>query len=215
MRELFLVLALAAMSPQDETAQIDKAEAALKSAPADTAEKTALAVAGPRAARKKGALVLVLDDGKPLTFSDTGCGHEEEGCPAYHLSAFLPSHGVFVVLKVYEDGYGFLLIETANGKRHEVDGPPHYSPDGQRFVTCRVDEMNGGGTAIWRVAPGRYVQEWKDERQSECGVWKSNGEVAVGIYDDVPSGKPHSVTVVHAGERWQLRQGADMLKARP
>ncbi|HEX4862275.1 MAG TPA: hypothetical protein VFV07_13640, partial [Rhizomicrobium sp.] len=143
------------------------------------------------------------------------CGHEEEGCPTYHLAAFLAGRGVFVVWKLYEDGYDFLLIETANGRQHQVDGPPHYSPDGQRFVTCRVDEMNGGGTAIWHVVPGRYVREWQDDRMSECGDWKNNGEVAVGIYDGVPSGKPHSVTVVRTGDRWQLRRGADVLKARP
>jgi hypothetical protein len=215
MQGLFLALALAAISPASETAQIDAAEKALKSASSDRMEKTALALAGPRAHREKGALVLVLDDGKPLRFSDTGCAHAEAGCPTYRLAAVLPSHGVFVVWKVYEDGYDFLLIETANGKQHQIDGPPHYSPDGSRFVTCRVDEMNGGGTAIWRIAPGRYVREWQDERMSECGSWKSDAEVAVGIYDDVPTGKPHPVTVVHAGERWQLRQGADMLKARP
>ena len=191
---MFFALALA-VSPASETTQIDAAEKALNSEEPGTAEKAALALAGPRAHREKGALTLVLDGGKPVRFSDTGCGHEEEGCPAYHLAAFLPSHGVFVVRKVYEDGYEFLLIETANGKQHSIDGPPHYSPDGSRFVTCRVDEMNGGGTAIWRIAPGRYVREWQDERQSQCGRWKSNDEVAVGIYDDVPTGKPRSVAV--------------------
>jgi len=211
---MFFALALA-VSPASESAQIDAAEKALTSEEPGTAETAALALAGPRARREKGALTLVLDGGKPLRFSDTGCGHEEEGCPVYHLAAFLPSHGVFVVRKVYEDGYEFLLIETANGKQHEIDGPPHYSPDGSRFVTCRVDEMNGGGTAIWRIAPGRYVREWQDERQSVCGRWKSGSEFAVGIYDDVPSGKPHSFTVARTGEHWQLRQGADVLKARP
>ncbi|HEX4860745.1 MAG TPA: hypothetical protein VFV07_05875, partial [Rhizomicrobium sp.] len=80
MRGIFLALALAALPPASEGGQIAAAEAALKSASPDAVEKNALAIAGPRAAREKGTLVLVLDGGKHLTLSDTGCGHEEEGC---------------------------------------------------------------------------------------------------------------------------------------
>jgi hypothetical protein len=215
MREALMALALAALAPGSESAQIATAEAELHSTEPDTTEKTALALAGPRAHREKGALVLVLDGGKQVRLSDTGCGHDEEGCPMYRLSAFLPSHGVFVVMKTSDDAYAFLLIETANGTQHIIDGPPHYSPDGSRFVTCRVDEMNGGGTTVWRVAPGRYVKEWGDERMSECGSWKGNDAFELGIYDAEPSGKPRHSTLLRTGEHWQLRQGADVLKARP
>jgi hypothetical protein len=216
MREVFLALALAAVTPESENAQIATAEKALHSdSLAIKAEKTALALAGSRAARQKDALVLVLDDGKRLRLLNQDCAVKDELCPNYQLAAFLPSRGVFLVEIIYLEAYDFLLIEMANGQRHEISGPPHYSPDGQRFVTCRLDEMSGGGTDIWRVASGRYVHEWQNEWMSQCGRWRSNSEVEIGVYRELPLENPRPALVVRRGQRWELRQGMDMLKARP
>ena len=216
MHGLFLALALAAVSPQSEDAQIATAEKALQSdAVALKAEKTALALAGSRAGREKGTLVLALDDGRRVRLSDLSCANKDEPCPIYRLAAFLPSRGVFLVDKIYMEAYDFLLIEIANGRQHEISGPPHYSPDGQRFVTCRVDEMNGGGTDIWRIASGRYVHEWQNDWMSQCGRWRSNSEVEIEVESPQASDKLHPALVVRAGEHWELRQGLDMLKARP
>jgi len=174
-----------------------------------------LALAGPRARREAKSLVLVLDGGKTLRLSDGKCAASDEPCPRYSLAAFLPSHGVFVVRKDEVEAYDYVLVDMSDGHRHVVDGPPHYSPDGKRFITCRVDEMNGGGSTIWRVASGRYVQEWQDQRMSVCGGWKDDDTAAAGIYDDVPGGKPRPAMIARKGGAWQLREEADVLKARP
>lgn len=164
-----------------------------------------MALAGPHARREGRALVLVLDNGKSLRFTDGKCVADEEPCPSYSLAAFLPSHGVFVVKKEEYEAYDVLLVEMANGKQHIVDGPPHYAPDGTRFVTCRVDEMNGGGTTVWHVAAARYLQEWQDERMSVCGRWRDDATFEVGVYDDVPTGKPRPALLMRKGQGWQLR----------
>ena len=195
---------MAALSPDAEAAQIAGAEAALVGG--KPVEKNVLALARGRARREAKSLVLVLDGGKTLRLSDGKCAPEEQPCPSYSLVAFLPSHGVFVIWKNEYEAYDFILIEIASGRQHTVDGPPHYSPDGTRFVTCRIDEMNGGGTTIWRVASGRYVQEWQDERMSVCGRWRDNGAFQLGVYDDVPSGKSRPAMVVRNGTGWQLRK---------
>jgi hypothetical protein len=202
MHALILSLALAAVSPASEDAQIASAEAALTG---KGIKQNALVLVGSRVQREKGALVLVLDDGKSLRLGEGCKPTEEEPCPSYTLAAFLPSHSVFVVEKNEVESYDFLLIEMANGKQHTIDGPPHFSPDGKRFLTCRVDEMNGGGATIWRVAPGRYMQEWKDDRMAVCGPWKDNDSVSLGVYDAEPSGKPRAMTLSHKGDTWQLR----------
>jgi hypothetical protein len=202
MHALILSLALAAVSPASEDAQIVNVEAALTGA---DVKENALALAGSRARTEKDALVLTLDDGKTVRLRNSCTVTEEEACANYKLAAFLPSRGVFVVEKLEDENHEIILIEMANGKQHTVDGPPHYSPDGKRFLTCRVDEMNGGGAAIWRVAPGHYVQEWKDDHNSVCGRWKDNDSVAVGVYDAEPSGKPRAMTLSHKGDAWQLR----------
>jgi hypothetical protein len=213
---------LASGGAVDEIGQIAKAEAALKGTTLD--EKSVLALAGQRARRKGKALVLILDNGRALhLIDDDNCvpdDPEHADCPSYALAAFLPAHGVFVLRAEYAEAYDFVLVETANGIQHKIDGPPHYSPDGKRFLTCRVDEMNGGGAAIWRVAPGRYVQEWKDGHNSICGGWKNNDTVGIGFFgigafDDVPGGKPRQVEAVRNGKSWQLRGYNPVLKARP
>lgn len=194
---------MAALSPASEAAQIADAEAALVSD--KPVEKNVLALAGGRGRREAKSLVLVLDDGKTLRLSDGKCAQEEQPCPSYSLAAFLPSHGVFMVRKDEYEAYDYLLIEIANGKEHTIDGPPHYSPDGTRFVTCRIDEMNGGGTTVWRVTSGHYVQEWQDERMSVCGRWRDKGAFQLGVYDNEPNGKPRAATVVRSSSGWQLR----------
>lgn len=190
---------------EDEIGQIAKAESGLTGTA--TNEKSVLALAGSRAKHEKGGLVLRLDDGKSVRLGDGCKPSEEEPCPSYLLAAYLPSRGVFVVEKNEVESYDFLLIEMANGKQHTVDGPPHYSPDGKRFVTCRVDEMNGGGTRVWRVAPGRYGQEWADDRMSVCDNWKDKDTFALGVYAAEPSGKPRAMTLTHKGDAWQLHEG--------
>jgi hypothetical protein len=204
MHALILSLALAAVSPASEDAQIVNVEAALTGA---DVKENALALAGSRARTEKDALVLTLDDGKTVRLRNSCTVTEEEACANYKLAAFLPSRGVFVVEKLEDENHEIILIEMGNGKQHTVDGPPHYSPDGKRFVTCRVDEMNGGGSTIWRVAPGRYVKEWHDDRNSICGRWKDNNTVEVGLYDAEPSGKPRQVEALRTGESWQLHGG--------
>lgn len=202
MHAMILSFALAAVvSPASEDAQIAGAETALTGKDVNHA----LALAGARAKSEKGALVLVLDDGRSIRLGGGCKSTEEEPCPSYALAAFLPSRGVFVVEKTEVESYDFILIEMANGKQHTVDGPPHFSPDGKRFLTCRVDEMNGGGSTMWRVASGRYVQEWKDERMSVCGRWKDNDAAEIGVYEAEPSGKPRAMTLAHKGDAWQLK----------
>jgi hypothetical protein len=205
---LTLVAALLASGgAADEAGQIAKAEASLTGTTLD--EKSVLALIGQRARREGKVLVLILDNGRALhLIDDNNCvpdDPEHADCPNYTLEAFLPSHGVFVLRAEYAEAYDFVLVETANGMQHKIDGPPHYSPDGKRFLTCRVDEMNGGGSTIWRVAPGRYVQEWHDDRMSVCGRWKDNDSVAVGVYDAEPSGKPRAMTLTHKSDTWQLQ----------
>ncbi len=202
MHGVLLALALAAVSPASEDAQIANAEATLAG---KDVKPDPLTLVGQRARVEKDALVLTLDDGKTLRLRNSCAVTEEESCANYKLAAFLPSRGVFVVEKLEDESHEIVLIEMANGKQHTVDGPPHYSPDGKRFVTCRVDEMNGGGTRVWRVAPGRYVQEWQDEHNSICGSWKDNDAFALGVYDAEPSGKPSAKTLTHKGDTWQLR----------
>jgi hypothetical protein len=196
---------LASGAAADEAGQIAKAEAALTGA--DSNEKSVLALAGARAHREKGVLVLTLDNGKSARLGEGCKATEEEPCATYSLAAFLPSDGVFVVEKNEVESYNILLIEMATGTQHTVDGPPHYAPDGKRFVTCRVDEMNGGGTRVWRVATGRYVQEFADDRMSVCGNWKDDDTFALGVYPAEPSGKPRPMTLTHKGDAWQLHDG--------
>ncbi|HTT98386.1 MAG TPA: hypothetical protein VMF58_10075 [Rhizomicrobium sp.] len=203
MHALFLSMALAAISPATEDAQIANAEAELMGK--DDVKPDPLTLAGSRARVEKDTLVLTLDDGKTVRLRNRCTVAEEEPCANYKLAAVLPSRGIFVVEKLEDENHEILLIEMANGKQHSVDGPPHFSPDGKRFLTCRVDEMNGGGAAVWRVAPGRYVQEWKDDRNSVCGRWSGNDSVTVGVYAAEPSGKPRPMTLVHKGDTWQLR----------
>jgi hypothetical protein len=200
-----LSLALAAFSPASEATQIANAEAALTGGP--PIEKNVLALAGSRARREAKSLVLVLGAAKSVRFSDDKCAPEEQPCPAYTLAAFLPSQGVFVVRKDEYEDYDYVLVETANGKQHTIEGPPHYSPDGTHFVTCRIDEMNGGGTTIWRVvAARRYVKEWKDDHMSVCGRWRDKDTFQLGVYNGVPMGKLHASMVVRNGSGWQLRK---------
>jgi hypothetical protein len=202
MHALILSVALSAVSPAMEDAQIKGAESALAG---EDVKPNPLTLAGSRAHMEKGVLVLTLDDVKAIRLGN-GCTVTEDGtCATYKLAAFLPSHNVFVVEKVEDESYDIIVIEMANGKQHTVDGPPHYAPDGKRFVTCRVDEMNGGGTRVWRVAAGRYVQEFADDRMSVCGSWKDNDTFALGVYPAEPSGKPRPMTLTHKGDVWQLR----------
>jgi hypothetical protein len=203
MHALILSVALTAVSPASEDIQIANAEAALMGK--EDVKPDPLTLAGPRARVEKDALVLTLDDGKAVRLRNNCTVTEEEPCANYKLAAFLLSRGVFVVEKLEDESHDIILIEMANGKQHTVDGPPHYSPDGKRFLTCRVDEMNGGGSTLWRVAPGRYVQEWKDDRMSVCGRWKDNDTVGLGVYAAEPSGKPRAMALVHTGDSWQLR----------
>src|SRR5579862_60515 len=96
----FLVLALAAISPASEDAQIANAEAALGG---KAAEHDTVALAGSHAQNERDALVLVLNDGKHVRFAnDRNCmPYEQDGCTVHSLAAFLPSRGVFVVENIY------------------------------------------------------------------------------------------------------------------
>jgi hypothetical protein len=222
---LLLILAgcaqQALVSPEAETQELTRAD---DQAYAETSlvdrEGPVFALAKGRAWREKDTLVLTTDIGRRIRLTDQADCKKPSvtDCASYEMVAWLPSHHVFVVLESYYEYYDYLLVDTHTGSRQVIDDLPRYSPDGAHLATFRNDEMNGGGIDVWSVRSDSLVHEWHVDDFAKFVRWQGGDVIEIGLFPEgeyAPDAKTRPATVVQGPKGWQLREGADMVKARP
>jgi len=224
---LFLPLILtgcaqqALVSPEVETQELAKADDQLY---AETSlverEGHVFTLAKGRARREKDTLVLTTDVGHRIRLTDLADCKKPgvTDCASYEMAAWLPSHHVFVVLESYYEYYDYLLVDTHTGSLQVIADLPRYSPDGAHLATFRNDEMNGGGIDVWSVRGDSLVHEWHIDDFAKFVRWQGGDVIEIGLFPEgeyAPDGKTRPAIVMHGAKGWQLRQGTDVLKARP
>lgn len=222
-RSLFLVLALAAagcaqtpkhappptLTPAQEAAQIDAAEAALYDTRQSLALEPGVLKLAPVARRDAAGLTLMLENGRSTTLADApSCADQDAvDCTRYSLAAWLPSHHLFVVDVAHYEGFDCLLVDTRDGARLEVPAPPHFSPDGTRFATALVDVESESAIDIWQLGPKGYENVWHDGRLARFVRWDGDDALVVGLYRDnefPPGGKTLPARIVRGAAGWTL-----------
>ncbi|HEX4860743.1 MAG TPA: hypothetical protein VFV07_05865 [Rhizomicrobium sp.] len=170
----------------------------------------------PLAARvvKRGAydLTLTLEDGKTIDFADSPlCAREnwEHDCVRYVLQAWLPSRHAFVVSEMKDEAGRYWLVDARSGAKLAIGGPPHFSPDGARFVTFDNDEENDAdGIRIWVRKGAGYESEWNREQIADFVRWDGNDRILVTLSpppdNDGKLGQGHAGALVRSASGWSV-----------
>lgn len=95
-----------------------------------------VALAGPLAAMRGGALVLRMDDGSRKIFDNKNGFGRSEGGFGYGLADFYPSTRIFVVCDHGADGGQCTAVEGRTGRQLDFGNTfPQFSPDGNLVLT--------------------------------------------------------------------------------
>ncbi len=88
--------------------------------------------------RKGKELTLSLSNGKTVEL--TNDNSDDEGYEVYQFIS-LDQNGYFIVAVYYMESYGYLLVNSANGKTMKTIGYPVFSPDKKQYVAGNYDMM--------------------------------------------------------------------------
>ena len=208
-----LLPAQPALPPGAEAQEIADADAAqYEFAGMRSVEGKVLPLAARVAKRGTYDLVLTLESGKTVAFVDSPlCAHEnwERDCVRYVLQAWLPSRHAFVVSELKDEAGRYWLVDTASGARLAIDGPPHFSPDGARFVTFDNDEENDAdGIRIWVRKGQGYESEWNRVQIADFVRWDGNDRILVTLSpppdNDGKFAKGHAGALVRGASGWTV-----------
>lgn len=110
-------------------------------------------------------LCIVTTQGDTLVFQDRLNPRYVEDFISHKLYSFLPAQNLWVILKYYYEGGGWLLINGLNGRTNRVISMPIPSPDGTRLVCANADIVacfNDNGIEVWRVDSDSLAREFQD-----------------------------------------------------
>lgn len=103
--------------------------------------KKCVALAGPLAAMRGGALVLRMDDGSRKTFANNKEGGASEGGFGYGLADFYPTRHIFVVCDYGVDAGQCKAIDGRTGREQDFgNAVPQFSPSGDWAFTAEYSE---------------------------------------------------------------------------
>jgi hypothetical protein len=168
------------------------------------------------ASRKGDVLILRLDNGVTKTFRSNpkACyGDNTEKCNVTTLIGYMSPQHMFVLRgSVYElTRYG--LVGGRNGQVVGLEGEPHLSPDGKRFVVVAVaDEMNGWerDVAIFSESSFPPRLEWSYKTEAPPDVyaiysfvgWDGNDRISLRV---TSGGREVETDVTLTAEGWKIR----------
>lgn len=154
-------------------------------------EPMALEMAGGRASRKGGTLVLHRLNNQIIEYRNAPeCGHTEteERCRLYTLVAYIPSVNKFLVLLSTYEGAEYILIDETDGTEARYSVMPLFSP-GRKYIllTYVNDSELNFMLRIMRRSGRGYVLDWQGEPGTEGGsytdykllTWSGDDEVCV------------------------------------
>lgn len=146
--------------------------------------KNCIALAGPLAAMRGGALVLRMDDGSRKIFDNKkGVGALEGGGFGYGLADFYPSTHVFVVCDYGPDDGQFRAIDGKTGRELDFGyASPQFSPDGNWVLAVEYGEDGMDSSfAIFDVRGDKKLTVWTSKAsktrlpaKAEFVAWTDN-----------------------------------------
>ncbi len=161
--------------------------AACAQRPDYTAESAVIAATDGQVQRNGPMLLFHSADGTSQTLIDQEtCGADGESadenrCERHALFAYLPDRHAFIVKTSYLEGASFSWINQRNGQSVRVEGEPHFSPDGHRFVTVEASNERPYVIQVWRLTDAMPILEWESPPIEFVGYeftgWNSNDEV--------------------------------------
>jgi hypothetical protein len=132
------------LGPTDASSPTARAKTCSESFSSNSTEefnKKCVALAGPLAAMRDGALVLRMDDGSRKTFKNNTESRASEGGFGYGLADFYPARHIFVVCDFGVDAGECKAIDGRTGREQDFgDALPQFSPSGDWALTVEYDE---------------------------------------------------------------------------
>lgn len=161
--------------------------------------------------RRSGALLTIrLENGKTTTIGDPDrC----KSCVEYRLLGYLPARHAIVLSAQFWEWRNYALLDRRSGNLAHLDGEPHFSPDGKRFVVAtRVNEMlpdtNEHLLAVYAASDPPKL-EWS--YTGEFSVfkfksWDGNHRInlVVGKWTDADGDPGRNSVLLRTGEGWRL-----------
>lgn len=158
--------------------------------------------------REMNRLTFTPANGKEVVLADKpACG---ETFLSYRFAGTLPGQHFFVVKQVGFEWWSMLLVNMKDGRQHQVDNLPVFSPDGERFVTANLDVQAGfvsNRLQIFKMVDGMGTLEWELE-PSDWGpknaVWESPTRIKFSKTDREDKETPAAVEFNAADKTWHL-----------
>jgi hypothetical protein len=161
--------------------------AAWAETPDYAAEAAVIAATKGRVQRNGPTLLFHSADGTSQTLIDQEqCGADgqpadENHCEHHALFAYLPDRHAFIVKTSAYEGGSFTWINERNGQSVRVEGEPHFSPDGGRFVAVEASNAAPYVIQVWRLTDAMPILEWESPPIATVGYeftgWNSDDEV--------------------------------------
>jgi hypothetical protein len=140
-----------------------------------------------RVQRNGPELILRAANGTSQTLADQEqCGNngepaDEDHCEYHRLFAYLPDRHAFIVKNSYFEGGSVTWIDERNGQSVRIEGEPHLSPDGRRFLSLDASQDHPYVIQIWRLTDAMPILEWENQPIDAVGYeftgWNSDTEV--------------------------------------
>lgn len=144
------------------------ADNSVKTLPADK-KQTVTGISATRAIsnqlvqRSGSVLRLRLSNGRTVELIDVNLDPKESNADQvakYEFVEYVESIRHFLVLATYYEGFAYLLIDGATGKKHTIDAEPIFSPKNSRFVTVSLcDAYCTRGIKVWAHAKAGIKEE--------------------------------------------------------
>lgn len=175
-----------------------------------------------RVERNGPELILRAANGTSQVIADQEqCGNngqpaDETQCEYHQLAAYLPDRHAFIVKNSNFEGGSVTWIDERTGQSVGVEGEPHLSPDGGRFLSLDASQEHPYVIQIWRLTDAMPVLEWEsppiDAVGYEFAGWNSDTEIELK-YTTWNDAKPQwdlPARLVYSAEKdppWVLQAG--------